>query len=121
MSQTEQHIGKLRRVDLKGKSVEEWCQEKLANDHGVYELASWCDNWIEQLNDFFYDRRDKTFYMASSNGVVEIFEHNELDYEGDIYQFNEHKNGDVDFVLQFYNGGTCFAEIVEEFIDRKNN
>jgi hypothetical protein len=112
MSYTETHIGKLRKVDLIGKTPEQWAENECKN-FGVTELQSYNKTWWEQ----FLDKNNNyEKYFIFKDEVWEAFEHQEI--EEDINQFTLQPDGTIHFVTQFYNGGTCLSEMVEEGIER---
>lgn len=109
MSYTETHVGKLRKIET-GPNIEHWCHTQcLAEGHS--ELASYYENWTEQFRDRFYDK-----FLVTKNAVYEIFE---MD-DGDVYHMQKNPDGTYTFVMQFYNGGTCLAECLEEGIEKLN-
>ena len=109
MSQTETHFGKLRRVVFpEGQTLEQWCEAK-CNELGKTEKSSWCKTWYEQLRDI----NDEDVYFANDElwETIEDFSAEEGD---DIYQLHLNEDGTVTYVMQFYNGGTCLSECLEE-------
>lgn len=110
MSHTETHFGKLRKIETV-LSVEEWCKE-YCNSNGITELSSYNDNWKEELLTEYYDK------FIFSNGIIyEIFDHIEAD-EDDVDYLHDNPDGTYTFVMQFYNGGTCLSECLEEGLNR---
>lgn len=94
MSQTELHIGKLRKVELEqNQSLEDFYKEKLKNI-GIDE---------------FYEK-----YFVINNVIWEIFDHEEKDDSDDIYELKPNEDGTLSFIMKFYNGGTCLSECIEE-------
>lgn len=99
MSQTELHIGKLRKVELEqNQSLEDFYKEKLKNI-GITELRK----------DEFYEK-----YFVINNVIWEIFDHEEKDDSDDIYELKPNPDGTLSFIMKFYNGGTCLSECIEE-------
>lgn len=113
MSYTETHFGKLRRVDLEeNQSIEDWCKMK-CNEEGKTELPSYFENWEELFRDAFYDK----FFIV--NGAIwETFEHTEVEEGDGVEIVQENSDGTLSFVMQFYNGGTCLSECIEDGIKR---
>jgi hypothetical protein len=115
MSQTETHIGKLRKVVLnEGYSIEDWCREK-CQDNGVPNMLPELHNsWQETLL-YHLDLYEKIFFV---NGEIwESFEHKELD-DDDIYEMEQNEDGSISFTMRFYNGGTCLSECIEEGLEK---
>lgn len=110
MSHTETHIGKLKKVIIKdGSTIEDWCREKCL-EIGKSVLSSYNENWIEQCKCSFSQK-----YFFLDGCIWEAVEHKELDSDpGSIYEMYENEDGTVSFVMQFYNGGTCLTECIEE-------
>ena len=112
MSYTETHVGKLRKVET-GPNIEDWCQA-YCHTEGYHELESYHENWTEQFREHFYDK-----FLVTENTVYEIFDHIETD-DGSIYHMQENPDGTYTFVMQFYNGGTCLSECLEEGLEKVN-
>ena len=116
MSQTETHFGKLRKVVInEGYNVEDWCREK-CTDAGYTEIASYNENWLEQLRDVFYEK-----YFVVDGEIWEAFEHIENDGFDDIDIMIPNEDGTITFIQQFYNGGTCLSEVIEEGLEKLKN
>ena len=111
MSYTETHFGKLRKVEL-NSSIEEWCKEK-CNENGIIELSSYYDNWEEEFSESF----EGNFFIVDDE-VWEIFDHIKESEGDDINIILPNEDGTLTFVQQFYNGGTCLSEMIEEGLKR---
>jgi hypothetical protein len=113
MSQTETHFGKLRRVVFpEGQTLEQWCEAK-CNDLGKTELSSYNDNWCEELKDLGYEK-----YYFVNGELWETIENFSAEEGDDIYQMHLNEDGTITYVMQFYNGGTCLSECIEESLER---
>ena len=114
MSQTECHFGKLRKVELpENYSIEDWCREK-CQDKEITESSSYNDSWQEEFLDEFRDE-----YFIINENVWEVFDHIESeDGYADIMIPNP--DGTITFFMEFYNGGTCLTEMIEEGLERLN-
>lgn len=109
MSQTELHIGKLRKVELEqNQSLEDFYKEKLKNI-GITELRKYDNDWEDAFRDEFYEK-----YFVINNVIWEIFDHEEKDDSDDIYELKPNEDGTLSFIMKFYNGGTCLSECIEE-------
>ena len=114
MSQTETHFGKLRKVEIpQGQTLEQWCREKCEVE-GYPEIATYNDNWLEQFRDVFHEK-----YFFVGNEIWEAFDHHETE-DDDIYHLQENEDGTLTFIMQFYNGGTCLTECIEESLENLN-
>jgi len=114
MSQTETHFGKLRKVttDL---TVEDWCKNQCIIA-GETEISSYYETWEEQLRDTFSNK-----YFIIAGQIWEAIEHIEGEDGGDIDIMIPNEDGTVTFVMQFYNGGTCLSECIEDSLKRLNS
>jgi hypothetical protein len=113
MSYTETHFGKLRKVVLEeGQTLEQWCEAK-CNELGQTEISSYNKTWYEQLRD---DSSETYFFLKDE--IWEAFDHHETEEGDDIYHLQPNEDGTLTFVMQFYNGGTCLSECIEESLER---
>lgn len=109
MSDYESHIGKLRKVDLKGKTKEQFFEDKClleSIDNDGYD--SWEEAWKSETDDYYA-------YFAGKEDVWEVFDHVQPD-SFDGFHITDNKDGTYSFTTTFYNGGTCLSEIIEEEI-----
>ncbi len=114
MSQTETHFGKLHKVEIENQTLEQWCESK-CKEIGEEELASYFDSWQEQMSNCreYYEK-----YFFVDGEVWEAVEHIESEDGVDIDVMIPNKDGTITFVQQFYNGGTCLSECIEDGIKR---
>lgn len=113
MSYTETHFGKLKKVELT-TSLEEFCKQK-CNEIGLFELASYYETWEEEFRDAFNRK-----YFIVKGEVWEAIEHTEAE-DGDMDIMIPNEDGTVTFVMQFYNGGTCLSEMIEDGLKKLKN
>lgn len=106
MSQTELHFGKLRKIAIPC-SFEEWAKSRCQLDN--IQKQSYNDTWAEQLQDSFRNR-----YFFVKDELWEVFDHVEKEDYDDIYELTPNPDGTYSFIMQFYNGGTCLSECIEE-------
>lgn len=116
MSFTEKHIGKLVKVDRKGLTVEEWCKE-YCQSHFVEIDNKMYKNWIECFRDNFYDICTDSIRLINGE-IYELVKHAEFDECEDLDFFYTLEDGSILFVTEFYNGGTCLAEVLENGVTR---
>lgn len=112
MSHTETHFGKLRKVELTTTSEEFF--EQRCNELGITERASYNDTWYDEL------RNETSKYYFIDGEVWEVFDHISGDSE-DIDIMTPNEDGTITFLQQFYNGGTCLSEVIEEGLKRIKN
>lgn len=114
MSETETHLGKLRKIDLQGQTVGEWCEAK-CRETGITALERWNKNWIDQMLDSEIGANQ---YFIAGDEIWEKVEHTKVDSDGDIDFMTINPDDTVTFVMQFYNGGTCLSEMIEESLKK---
>lgn len=116
MSQTEFHTGRLYPVKLEG-NLEETCRA-IAKRHG-YELGeNWQEEFRENFDEYEYKRkRVNEEYFIHGNRLYRVIDHEESDSEEYFMKLTRNENGSFSFIGQFYNGGTCFSEMLEEALD----
>ena len=112
MSQTENHIGTLKRLPRTCSSEEmakEFCKtRKIRNEHE--------ETWLTVLQEQCED-------IAFFNGRFYYIDDIETD-DVDVFHAVKHKNGDIDYILNYYNGGCSFQEALEKALgrlDKKEN
>jgi hypothetical protein len=113
MSQTETHFGKLRKVELGDETIEQWCKAR-CNEIEITEIATYHDSWEEEMR---YSTKYNEKYFFVDGEVWEAVEHIESQ-DDDIDIMIPNEDGTVTFVLQFYNGGTCLDECIEDGLRR---
>lgn len=107
MSRTVHYKGVMKKAErLEGESLEEQCKRLI----GDKELPSYCDSYEEFLNDTFYQE------MSIQNGTVYLIEKNEIDLDEDLYQASLNDNGDIEFEVRYYTGGSSFDEALQDAI-----
>ena len=111
MSETEAWIGKAKVIKAKdGEDLEGLCQ-RLCEESRI-EKSSYHESYQEALADESY----KTIVIV--DGVVyDTSDKKELDYE---YMCEASYSDDetIEFQLVFYNGGTCFTEMLEDAVKK---
>jgi hypothetical protein len=114
MSQTETHFGKLRKVEILNQTLEQWCEIK-CKEVGNTKIESYYNSWQEQARDCL-ESNNKYFFVDDE--VWEVIEHIESQSGDDIDIMMPNADGTITFVQQFYNGGTCLSECIEDGIKR---
>ncbi len=111
MSYTELHIGKIKKVDLNGLTVEEWCKRE-CEKQDIPLNPEWHDTYKESLLENQYPMK-----VVDVNGSLwEIIEDNKQEGGEDISVLTPNSDDTYSYVMQFYNGGTCLSEMLEEEI-----
>ena len=75
----------------------------------------WSDNWMEVYNDH---AQNNEMYIYNKSILFKVFD--VKNYEDYGYFCDVQKTGDREykFITQYYNGGTCLSEILEEEADK---
>lgn len=108
MSRTEFHTGKLYPVKIE-TSLEETCKS-IAARHGV-ELG---EDWQEDFRENFNESEE---YFIHGEKLYRVIDHVESEDEEYFMRLSRNLDGSLQFIGQFYNGGTCFSEMLEEALD----
>ena len=116
MSRTEFHTGRLYPVKIE-TSLEETCRS-IAKRFDV-ELS---EDWQEDFRDSFDEHTNKKRnqpeeYFIHGEKLYRVIDHIESDNEEDFIKLSRNSDGSISFMGQFYNGGTCFSEMMEESLD----
>ncbi len=102
MSETEIRIGKVKEITFAAGTTFEEKIEQLKNaGHKIDDIE---DNYIESDT-----------LQIINNKVFEIIE-NKVFGEDDIAQASKDTDGAISYTLKYYNGGRCFAEMLDEAI-----
>ena len=116
MSDYERHKGTLVKVDTdltKGQFV-----SKLIEDYEI-KVPAYYDLTVEQDFQYFCSGTiaDDYEYYFSDKGIYKI-DNTECDSDDDIFEYSKNEKGEVEYQFQFYNGGTCLSEQVDELIEK---
>lgn len=112
MSQDELHRGKLRKIDLKNKSIEDFFKEKCI-ENNILELDKWTKDWYSM----YINNVNNSEYYSNKKSVYQLYNHKQFE-DFDIQEFLKLENGDYEFITSFYNGGTYLGEVIGDFIDK---
>lgn len=116
MSFIEKHIGRLVKVDRKGLTVEEWCKE-YCQSHSAGIDNKMYKNWIECFKHNFYDICADGFRFINGE-IYQLIKHTKIDDGEDLNFFYTLEDGSILFVTEFYNGGTCLEEVLDDGVTR---
>ena len=122
MSYTELHTGKLRPLVIE-MSIEEfinWVETKEG-----FEIED-LEYLLEEEYQFFQVRdKNKKYkesmyikYVYNKGTLYEVIEHSGEREAGFLDITTKNEDGTVSFTYLFYNGGTCFSELLEEGLDK---
>jgi len=116
MSYTEFHTGKLYPVKIE-KNLEETCRA-IAKRFDIELGEDWQEDFRDKFNEYEYkNKRTNEEYFIHGEKLYRVIDHEELDSEDYFMKLSRNENGSLSFIGQFYNGGTCFSEMLEEALD----
>ena len=105
MSCYETHRGVLKKVDT--DDVRQYLFD-LTNEKTIFDEDY-------DVNEFIYDNHLEDKYIMLKNGLYEWLEHEcKYDDEDDFCNLKENQDKTISIYAQFYNGGTCLNEILNE-------
>lgn len=107
MSDTHTIKGKIKKVNLQGKSIEEFAKEHMS--FISRKLPSYCKSYTEYLKSYYDYKR----YFTIKGKLYEIIEAKDITYD-DFCIINENIDETYSFVTSFYDGGTCLIEMLED-------
>ena len=56
------------------------------------------------------------YRMNTGDNVYQLIHHREITEDFDVFWFEP--DGDIQFAVEFYNGGTCLEEVMEDGVKR---
>jgi hypothetical protein len=116
MSRTEFHTGRLYPVKIE-KNLEETCRA-IATRHNIELGEDWQEDFRENFNEYEYKReRVPEEYFIHGEKLYRVIDHEESNDEEYFMKLSRSEDGSISFIGQFYNGGTCFSEMLEEALD----
>ena len=116
MSQTEFHTGKLYPINF-GKDLEGYCK-KIATQNNIELGEDWREDFIDKLDDYSNKNgKASEEYFIHGENLYRVIDHVESDDSDYFMKLNRTSSGTITFISQFYNGGTCFSEMLEEALD----
>ena len=119
MSYTEFHTGKLYPVKIEN-NLEETCRS-IASRHNIELGEDWQEDFRENFNEYEYKRKRVTEeYFIHGEKLYRVIDHEESEDSEYFMKLSRDDNGSISFIGQFYNGGTCFSEMLEEALDDLN-
>lgn len=126
MSYTELHFGKVKKLaEITIPELKQFLENhpELEDDDDMDDLEDrFEDKWVITLKDKNKKYKEPLYmpYFVHNKVLYQMVEHSgELeDIDLDITKVNS--DGTIDFAYQFYNGGTCFTEMLAEGLERLN-
>ena len=118
------HSGKLKKIDLGEKSLEDFSKE-ICESNGIMKISPFNSNkklpWLSTMIDYTSSvTNEKYFYHKDT--LYELVDHLEWDDEDYFMKLSKNPDGTIGFFGQFYNDifgqGTCLEEMLEEALDK---
>lgn len=111
MSDTEYVIGKLKKMDLKGIELEEYCENE-CNKNG-YVLERWNKSYTSLFISEKYSE-----YTVFNNNLYQVVEKENKDSYDDVFNAHEVDSETISFELKYYNGGCSFEEAIQTALEK---
>lgn len=118
MSRTEFHTGKLYPVKLINDSLKTTCHA-IAERRGIVLDEDWQEDFMDVFDHYKSKNgsvKDEEYFIHGEN-LYRVIDHEERDDEEYFMKLIRNNDGSLSFIGQFYNGGTCFSEMLEEALD----
>ena len=112
MSEMERHIGKIRKVDLGNYTIEEWCEKKCKS------IGIGLDECYKSYKEALLTDPYPSIVIEVDSTLWEIIEDNEEENTEDISILTPNNDGTYSYIMQFYNGGACLSEMLEDGIKK---
>lgn len=114
MSEQVYQTGKIKLVEKNGEKLWQQCKRILEEeynreyDESLYSPEDYIDDFIQEI----YED-----YVLIDDSIYKVEELKDLD-SYDIYELHDNKDGTMNFILSYYNGGCSFNEAMEEAYER---
>lgn len=113
MSEQVCKTGKLKLVERYEEELWQQCKRILEKEYNM----EFDDTYVPE--DYINDFIDETYldYVLLDDNIYKIVELNDLEYDN-IYDLHNNKDGTMNFILRYYEGGESFEEAIEEAYER---
>ena len=74
------------------------------------------DDWIEAL-EFALDGKEMLFYDKKTQDLWKVEDYESSDTNEFFFRASKTGENEFEFITQFYNGGCCFAEVLEDELE----
>lgn len=116
MSREEFHTGKLFKVRIE-TDLEATCRA-IATRHNIELGQNWKEEFRDAFNEYEHNRgKVNEEYFIHGEKLYRVIDHEESEDEDYFMKLKRNHDGSLSFIGKFYNGGTCFAEMLEEALD----
>lgn len=116
MSRTEFHTGKLYPINF-GNDLEGFCK-RIAKSNSIELGEDWQEDFKDAFDEYSNKRNSqKEEYFIHGENLYRVIDHVESEDSEYFMNVTRNNDGSLQFMGQFYNGGTCFSEMLEESLD----
>ena len=115
MSESVRYKGKLQRITVKGKTIEQQCEDILKNNIGG-EPPKWLDHYDGYTEYVTCELQSE--YVIYDGDIFKVIERESRE----DFSWFEVKQSSVDifeFDVAYYNGVCCFAEAIEQAFENR--
>ena len=127
MSEIKHYVGKLKEVlpDLR-ETFEEMChrillQENIIGEDEIVEDYYYFE-WSEVLQENLYDKYIVTVDKDYGKHLFKISEKRKISDGCDVYNMHENVNGEYEYEVVYYDGGTSFDDAINfAYYEMENN
>lgn len=106
MSCYETHTGTLKKVEC--ASIEQFLKDKLDS----YKIAY--NDKYDAIDLLYIDNRIYDKYILLNGTLYEWIHHYQVDDMERTVQCDKNSDGTINIIAQFYNGGACLEEVLED-------
>lgn len=106
----ERHIGKIKKVDLDNYTIEGWCEKKCKS------IGLCLGEYNKSYKNALLSEPYPAIVIEVDDTLWEIIEDKEEEDTEDISILIPNNDGTYSYIMQFYNGGTCLSEMLEDEI-----
>lgn len=123
MSYTELQSGKMALIGtFSEEELDEYMKHVVEEEFpDVYKnitengFPCWSDNWMEVYND---NAQNNEMYIYTKSILFKVFSVKNYEDYGYFCDVQKTDDNEYRFITQYYNGGTCLSEILEEEADK---
>lgn len=115
MSYNEFHKGKLHKL-TRGMPETENKVVELAKEHDIQFEKDEDNYWLDDVCWDIYEKSGVKYVVVNKDLYI-IKDYFKAREDNGIYEHNKNDDGDIEFMVEFYNGGTGFEEVVEDIVN----
>ena len=115
MSYNEFHKGKLHKLTI-GMSETKNKVKELAKQYDVPVDEDEDNYWLSDVCWDIYEKSGVKYVVVNKDLYI-VKDYFTTREDDGIYEHNKNDDGDIEFMVEFYNGGTGFEEVVEDIVD----